>query len=411
MFLTDFPHATTASSYSYNWSTNVQKMTDALSYRISRYYVTCKSSSNLTSVKNQLSNGKIGVVWTNSLGWTTTTTTDGETIIIRGSGNGDGGHFMTVVGYDDTVTAEYNGITFTGAFKLANSWGTEENWPTGNDGYIWVAYDALNTSGSNDWDASLKNRMQIFGDSNQINFINVSHFSNYYVGKVTYISNDPWRNNVYGSINAYASNGKFLPLYNFYSNGGSDVTELSNPNYRVVVFDYFTSSSQDVADYINSSFTSRLYNSTSSNTYRIYHTVMDNMCKTILPNDDICGSLPSSGGSYSRTFNVNLKKGRIAYYDNGDITSSDISLLQSYLLGSTSISSLQYYLADMNDDNSVDTFDLVLLKRAVLDQNGDSTDADSILSEYIPEFNCTLCEYILSELGDSGIQYAESLLD
>lgn len=410
MYFTDFPHATSAASYSYSWSTNVQKMTQALSYRTSNFYVTCPNSNSLYNAKYYLSNGKIGVIWTNSCGWTTTTTTGGETIIIRGSSNGNGGHFMTVVGYDDNITVNYNGTIFTGAFKLANSWGTENTWPDGNDGYIWVAYDALNTTGTENWDSSLTNRTQIFGSSNEINFVNVSYYPNYYVGKVTYLSNDPWRNNVYGSISTYASNSKFLPLYYYYSNGGSDITELSYPDYKVLVFDYFTSTSQDVADYINSSFTSRLYNSTSNTTYRIYHTLMDNKCKTILPNDDIYSGLPSNGGSYSRTFSVHLKKGRISTYDNNDLTSADVSLLQSYMLGSTSLSSLQYYLADMNDDDSVDVFDLALLKSALLEQNGDSINSDAILSEYIAEFNCSLRDYIFSKSGSEGVTYAENLL-
>ena len=410
MYLADFPHATVASNYSFSWSTNVQKMVQALAYRTSNFYVTCPSSANLNNAKYYLSNGKIGVIWTNSNGWTTTTTTDGEKIIIRGSSNNNAGHFMTVVGYDDNITVNYNGTIFTGAFKLANSWVTESTWPDGNDGYIWVAYDALNSTGTENWDSSLTNRTQIFGSSNEINFVNVSYYPNYYVGIVTYLSNDPWRNNVYGSISTYASNSKFLPLYYYYNYGGNDITELSYHDYRVLVFDYFTSTSQNVADYINSSITSRLYNSTSSNNYRIYHTLMDNKCKTILPNDDICGGLPSNGGSYSRTFSIGLKKGRISTYDNNDITSADASLLQSYLLGSVSISSLQYYLADMNDDGSVDVFDLVLLRSALLEQNGESINSDEVLSEFIAEFNCSLYDYIFSELGSDGITYAENLL-
>lgn len=58
----------------------------------------------------------------------------------------NGSHAMTIVGYDDSICFDLNGDNDIqdyekGAFKLANSWGTEDY---GNDGYIWILYDALN---------------------------------------------------------------------------------------------------------------------------------------------------------------------------------------------------------------------------------------------------------------------------
>jgi hypothetical protein len=47
-----------------------------------------------------------------------------------------GGHDVTIVGYDDTITT-HDGH---GAFKLANSWGT--NWGT-MGGYFWMSYQAV----------------------------------------------------------------------------------------------------------------------------------------------------------------------------------------------------------------------------------------------------------------------------
>jgi len=59
-----------------------------------------------------------------------------------------GGHFLTIVGYDDTLWIDVNGNGQVdpgerGAFLVANSWGPF--W--GNAGFTWISYDAfLNTS-------------------------------------------------------------------------------------------------------------------------------------------------------------------------------------------------------------------------------------------------------------------------
>jgi len=71
---------------------------------------------------------------------------------------------MTIVGYDDNITYDLNGDGYIqdyekGAFKLANSWGT--SYENGNDGYIWVMYDALNKI-SNAQNQNVKGRSPIF---------------------------------------------------------------------------------------------------------------------------------------------------------------------------------------------------------------------------------------------------------
>ncbi|MBQ8539302.1 MAG: starch-binding protein [Ruminococcus sp.] len=57
----------------------------------------------------------------------------------------DGGHRMTIVGYNDNLWIDINNNDTidageTGAFKIANSWGDGY----ANKGFMWVAYDALN---------------------------------------------------------------------------------------------------------------------------------------------------------------------------------------------------------------------------------------------------------------------------
>ena len=70
--------------------------------------------------------------------------------------NASGGHALTLVGYDDNIWVDVNGNGIKdngemGAFKIANSWGTDY----GENGYIWILYDAL------------KNHSDIQGVANQ----------------------------------------------------------------------------------------------------------------------------------------------------------------------------------------------------------------------------------------------------
>ncbi|MBQ8539303.1 MAG: starch-binding protein [Ruminococcus sp.] len=57
----------------------------------------------------------------------------------------EGGHGMAIVGYNDDIWCDINcnnniDSGEMGAFKIANSWGKGY----GNDGFMWIAYDALN---------------------------------------------------------------------------------------------------------------------------------------------------------------------------------------------------------------------------------------------------------------------------
>ncbi|MBE6639259.1 MAG: hypothetical protein E7616_07405 [Ruminococcaceae bacterium] len=62
-----------------------------------------------------------------------------EAIVYSAESGSPGGHQVSIVGYDDNITATVAGVTMKGAFQVANSWGIWKN-----DGYVWLMYDAVN---------------------------------------------------------------------------------------------------------------------------------------------------------------------------------------------------------------------------------------------------------------------------
>ncbi len=117
--------------------------------------VTNEKDEDLDALKTALANGDIIAFGTYVLGWKFKAIPDspyyntdnshvGEMIAYASVGE-LGGHAMTIVGYNDGIWCDINENHILdrgelGAFKIANSWGEEK----GNDGYFWLAYDALN---------------------------------------------------------------------------------------------------------------------------------------------------------------------------------------------------------------------------------------------------------------------------
>lgn len=139
-----------------SWDLNPQDWISALSNRMaSAHYVTGigGKNQNLQTIKQLLTNGHILTFATFIDSWVFTTISDdpdnptspyiGQQACTYMNGM-DGGHFMTIVGYDDNLWIDVNGNGEVdsgerGAFLIANSWGT--SW--GNNGLIWISYDAF----------------------------------------------------------------------------------------------------------------------------------------------------------------------------------------------------------------------------------------------------------------------------
>ena len=143
------------------WLQNSEAQLNALQYRLSDYEILkFAESSDLTpidsgvhslaiqDIKARLQNEQIVSIAVRMSGCTVTLPDNGERAILFGYnyvGEEKGGHQLTIVGYDDTIEYDINKNNVIdpsekGAFKIANSWGTD--WE--NAGYCWLMYDALN---------------------------------------------------------------------------------------------------------------------------------------------------------------------------------------------------------------------------------------------------------------------------
>lgn len=369
MTLADYPHSSTASTYSYEWSTDTAKMLEALRYRATGFLYTVNSQSDdsaskMATVKSEIADGHIAVVWTNISGWSVETNSKGENFIVRGSSRSKYGHFMTVVGYDDNIKITVNGVTLKGAFKVANSMGV--NWA--NDGYIWVSYDALNYTSAHGtaWQNKYKGtRTAVFSSDNKNSFyfIDIKECDVAFAGYIQYISNDPW------DLYLKAGPSFLTPTLRWCSDTRS---RTANPSYRCLVFDYFsTAAINNMNKYLSVEWIVKLTGSSDNGTYRIMSCVIDNLGNPIVPIDTVCGSM--TDGVYSRTTEINLAKGRVTAYDDSEITYADSELVMNYIVNNAVFSNLQKFLADYNGDGIVNVSDVVQMNQHIAERKMESS--------------------------------------
>jgi C1A family cysteine protease len=118
-----------------------------LSYNEIGGYYGC-TDVELEAIKQHLANGNLAVTDTSIYGnwyydYPDPTAGIDNGVLFASEGGLVGAHAMTIVGYDDDRTYFDGVATTSGAFLIANSWGT---WwggtnTAGESGYIWVAYD------------------------------------------------------------------------------------------------------------------------------------------------------------------------------------------------------------------------------------------------------------------------------
>ena len=150
----------------YSWYASEEIWKDAMDYRVKDFHafeaigtedtqITSPDDEDLYEVKAALASGQVLIYATCIYSWVGTKIEahpdapenakfEGQEIIKYQDGT-NGGHSMTLVGYNDNLWVDQNSNGKVdegemGALKIANSWGDGY----ANDGFCWVAYDALN---------------------------------------------------------------------------------------------------------------------------------------------------------------------------------------------------------------------------------------------------------------------------
>ena len=280
------------------------------------------------------------------------------------------GHALTVVGYDDTVWCDINADDVPqaaefGAFKVANSWG--DSWE--NNGYCWVAYDALNTNSSvpGDWEEDLSGtRYPAFclnGERNWFTYINVQDYDVKYASLLNVTVTNP----AYMGINLQmqSRNGSVVSSIKSYNNVAKD-TEY-NRTY-LLAYDY-AELGEPAEEHIND-FVWSVWASNPSKTTINSCEMVDNYANTL-------SAYMTSNMANKWSCPLNLILGDVNL-DN-TLTMSDVSLAMNYVMGTEHFSHIQSILADFNNDGAVDTLDVRELALHI--QNIRGIDTTALLHE------------------------------
>lgn len=388
-----------SSSNFYKWLNNESAMLNALSTKLTNMstttlnttsnQITSSTDTDLNALKQVLNNGKVlqvDVRSINGLGnWMYKKTTSNEWAACRAYmvDNNDGGHSLTIVGYNDNIQCDVNGngtieATEKGAFKLANSWGT--GWQKGNNGYIWVMYDALNkvsANTTNNWENGLPGtRIAIFdrsgGSANHAFSITVSN-QIVNLAAVVNLNTDDCHNIAFYTNRCTGA----------YTSGTQNVARQIAPNYAgddEILRDYtgpfvldLGSLDDNIINYLSGyRWYVKLNNQSSSqNATCVSYKIVDDKDTTV-KNSTVSNLVVNSGSNNSFYTTLNLQLGDLNY--SGGLTSDDANILLSIVTEIIEPSHLQTVLGDMNQDGDIDIMDVIALNKLLLNSKAISAE-------------------------------------
>ena len=356
-----------------DWCKDENAMLNALKTRVKdwdiydfdtkKYPITSPNSSSINSLKKLLQNHvlTIYVAVDKKLddNFTTDKTETGEEIICRASHDKwETGHAMTVVGYDDNIWVDINknGVkepAEKGALKVANSHGIYSY----NNGYIWVAYDALNyvSQVPGNWESEFNNnRCCIFDEfgtnTNHFYQMTVENKDVDVVAKVQFSAVN--RYNIYYEMNKTKSGYYYRPItLKTYIKSGTP-----NMNSSVVLlYDYsdLNMGMKECTGICN-------WKLKFKNNNLQGKTAIGNCNYSLVDsNNNVIAKYPTITGladfDVDYSIQTNMKKGSVDF--NSTIDMNDVNTIQKYAIGSLKPSNLQKFLADYDGNNIVDLKD------------------------------------------------------
>lgn len=373
----DFPH-TASNTHLWPTASKQDKVREALNVRLGKWAggknyatfqidsrgtpITFNESEVLDDVKCLLSLGYIMTVSvvSDAINKTQFDYQNGEVRLASNSGahggekvwcraySGSAFHAMTVVGYDDNIWVDLNKDNVVqygeqGAFKLANSWGTD----FGNDGFIWVLYDALNdVSSVSGWETGMHGTRTPALSS-------TGRFSTFY--RISVEEKNP--NLIVQTSIASATMGvEVIELRRQPTNSSQSYTELAEDVILIpkdsfngyMMYDYGSGCSP-ISSYLNG-YCWGAYSPSLRGAKLI-----DNLGTTIK-------TMSHSGNRYYKA-ELNCQLGDVDY--SGTLTTTDSTEISKYVAGTAIPSNLQKHLADYNGDGVVNTTDARLVLLAV----------------------------------------------
>lgn len=267
-------------------------------------------------------------------------------------------HSVVIVGYDDTFYYDINGngsrqAAEYGALKVLNSWGNDY----GQNGYVYVMYDALNkvSAVSGTW-------------QNNLEGIRVSAFSEHLLPSSS-TGVDRTGKNEFDSITVE----EYEPLVIFGINcntqyqDGLTVELGTATSRRITEYDRTGQHVErdlcmmfDMSDFVNvagtiksgMSYGVRMVRNSGAIT-DIELALIDSEGVSLLANAPTMSDITS--GSRTVTGTVTRPLGDVSY--NGSLNTADASMVLSYCGGQTEFSNLRIMLADYNEDGVVNTAD------------------------------------------------------
>lgn len=383
--LNDFPYVGSSIGYIQVPMGARDEKLEALKTRISSqgvYYmvtdsdkITSVNSDKISELKQILYNQKALVVLTNCK-YNTKKNSNNECVVYRSSEYDNFAHALTVVGYNDNISIDVNGNgqiedCEKGAVKVVNSWGTNTYSDAGRSGlfdsigcgYFWVLYDAFNVQSANtvnNWESNLGGTRCLPFSGNAFFYINVDHYEPNLVGELN-INTDDREGMIIKAARTSSSTTVWSDDYSKIISpfdGGNNANETKIPFNGVILFDYDT-----FADPI----------STYKSGYN-WHVKIDDVSSSatgkfriIDGEGNAITTYKTLGRSSSNALiacqNVYAIKGDVNY--DKSLTTEDVEIISSYVLGSVTPSALQTYLADYDNNGVVNIYDAIAVSQLV----------------------------------------------